>query len=305
MKHINVTPILDTVKATEASRIRSALSKTDGIYKFPCNNRPSVEFYGGAGPAIAEVDNIRIDDNGSVILLVLDDESNGERRYEVGLDSLYPGSLSAVMDLMDDNDGNPSELAERKIIRETWHYIGTLHRQTLLDNIKAVLRDILKSGASSVNVSDLHTEGLLDRIGKYCTPKDYAHNFILHEYALEDGKLSVTSNDEGCEYVFSEYDFSIDELEDILDQLEEVLGGINDGEFSIGKDGRVEPMAEKSTPNEKFSVKVHWDVCYRVDVEASSEEDAVEKARELAMVAPSSEYEWLEETDVSVSPASR
>lgn len=50
----------------------------------------------------------------------------------------------------------------------------------------------------------------------------------------------------------------------------------------------------------KYHIAVHWEVAYVDDIEASSEEEAYEKAKERAREAPSSDYQWLEETEVEV-----
>lgn len=49
-----------------------------------------------------------------------------------------------------------------------------------------------------------------------------------------------------------------------------------------------------------FKVTVWWEVAYVADnIKAKSEDEAIEKVRQLALNAPSSDYQWLQETDVS------
>ena len=51
---------------------------------------------------------------------------------------------------------------------------------------------------------------------------------------------------------------------------------------------------------QKFHVAVHWDVAYVDDIEAESEAKAIEIAEARALEAPSSDYQWLEKTNVCV-----
>ena len=51
---------------------------------------------------------------------------------------------------------------------------------------------------------------------------------------------------------------------------------------------------------QKFHVAVHWDVDYVDDIEAESEAKAIEIAEARALEAPSSDYQWLEKTNVCV-----
>lgn len=50
----------------------------------------------------------------------------------------------------------------------------------------------------------------------------------------------------------------------------------------------------------KFHVAIHWDVAFVDDIEAESDTKAIEIAEARALEAPSSDYQWLEKTDVCV-----
>ena len=50
----------------------------------------------------------------------------------------------------------------------------------------------------------------------------------------------------------------------------------------------------------KFHVAIHWDVAFVDDIEAESDAKAIEIAEARALEAPSSDYQWLEKTDVCV-----
>ena len=57
-------------------------------------------------------------------------------------------------------------------------------------------------------------------------------------------------------------------------------------------------ILEYPPAKKKYHVSVRWDVAYVDDIEASSEEEAVEIAKQKALEAPSSDWAWLEQTDV-------
>ncbi len=61
----------------------------------------------------------------------------------------------------------------------------------------------------------------------------------------------------------------------------------------------IEP--EKDATLKTYRVAVHWEVAWVDDITAKSTEEAYDKAREMARNAPSSDYQWLEETEVEVN----
>lgn len=54
-----------------------------------------------------------------------------------------------------------------------------------------------------------------------------------------------------------------------------------------------------------YAVSLHFDVSYSCEVEASSEEEAIDLIREKAKTAPSADFEWLGETGAKASPTER
>ena len=131
-----------------------------------------------------------------------------------------------------------------KRLAKSFNTICTEYKNALLDAIKNSLVTRLRVPlGKSLNVREIIYEGYFDVIGKYETPKNYPGNYILYGFGLDEkGNLSVESfdsDDSDCEWTFSEYDFSVSELNEILYLLESVMEGIEDGTFVVDEDFNV------------------------------------------------------------------
>lgn len=134
-----------------------------------------------------------------------------------------------------------TELPVKDLSKE-FHVIRNIYSAALLAKIKEFLVFLLPEGASTLDVSELYEESYFDRIGKYETPRDYPANYILNRFGLEDGHLFAEGDDvddPDREWTFSEYDFTVGELEEILHILEAIPNDIKKGFFHIGSKGKV------------------------------------------------------------------
>lgn len=102
MKHIDIQPLINAVKGIELQEARKALEAYGGSCTFNPELPPSVEYYGGAGPASASVRRISFGPEGpegkDIVIEVLDDTDGGT--FEISPSDLYPGSLLAIVDFM-------------------------------------------------------------------------------------------------------------------------------------------------------------------------------------------------------------
>ena len=68
-----------------------------------------------------------------------------------------------------------------------------------------------------------------------------------------------------------------------------------DPDAAVGGKARVE------RPLRRFRVVLHYEVAYVAEVEATTEDEAIDLVREKAKEAPSEDYEWLQETEAEAS----
>lgn len=100
MKHIDIKPLIDAVKNIEFQQMRDTLkSYFKRKYAFDPDCPPAVEFYGGNGPASADVKEIRLSDDGKTIIVEVWDNAYGGT-FEIKPDDIYPGHLVGLIDFM-------------------------------------------------------------------------------------------------------------------------------------------------------------------------------------------------------------
>lgn len=121
-------------------------------------------------------------------------------------------------------------------LQKTYQEAEKTYKEALLGKIKNILRNLSPNKPHHrLDVEEYYMEGEYNRICKYCTPKDFPSNFCLQSFNLDDGKLSVTGVDldSDGEWEFSEYDFGVDELEEIADLVEAVAESVENGEYGV------------------------------------------------------------------------
>lgn len=134
---------------------------------------------------------------------------------------------------------------EYRRLKGAYESVSSQYRYLLLTIIKDLLSDVLHIPlGKALDISAIVNEGYFDPIGKYTTPKDCPANFILYSFGLDkDGKLTVDGydyNDSDHEWTFSEYDFSVSELDEILSVLEGVQEELARGLFVMNDEFRIE-----------------------------------------------------------------
>ena len=114
-------------------------------------------------------------------------------------------------------------------------------RSELLKDIKDLIT-AASPRVKTLDVNELLQEDLVEKIGKYHTPKDYPANFVLFRFALDEGgSLSATGYDidSDGEWEFEEGDLTVVELSDIRKLLGAVRDGADSGDWTVGEDGDV------------------------------------------------------------------
>lgn len=99
MNHIDIKPLIDAVKNIESQQMQAVLKSCGGKHAFDPNCPPAVEFYGGNGPASADVKEIRLSDDGKTIIVEVWDNAYGGT-FEITPDDIYPGHLVGLIDFM-------------------------------------------------------------------------------------------------------------------------------------------------------------------------------------------------------------
>lgn len=66
-------------------------------------------------------------------------------------------------------------------------------------------------------------------------------------------------------------------------------------------EGYVKKLRSGNAPKKKYRVSIHWSVAYNDIVEATDEDEAYETVKERMSSAPSSDFEWLEQTEYDVN----
>lgn len=99
MNHIDIKPLIDAVKDIESQQMQAVLKSCEGKHAFDHNRPPAVEFYGGNGPASADVKEIRLSDDGKTIIVEVWDNAYGGT-FEITPDDIYPGHLVGLIDFM-------------------------------------------------------------------------------------------------------------------------------------------------------------------------------------------------------------
>lgn len=99
MNHIDIKPLIDAVKNIESQQMQAVLKSYGRKHAFDPNCPPAVEFYGGNGPASADVKEIRLSDDGKTIIVEVWDNVYGGT-FEITPDDIYPGHLVGLIDFM-------------------------------------------------------------------------------------------------------------------------------------------------------------------------------------------------------------
>lgn len=124
---------------------------------------------------------------------------------------------------------------------------SSLYRSTMFQEAKTLLRAICQHKEDDkediyIDVQCPYEGGDIERMGKYFTPRDYADNFILYGFGLEKGSLfadGMSVDDVNRRTTFSEYDLSNDEIGNIVEILDAVKDGIENGVYTVSGDGAV------------------------------------------------------------------
>lgn len=126
-----------------------------------------------------------------------------------------------------------------------YHTMENIYKAALIREIKAAIRSLIPEGPGSVDLLEAFEESFFDYICKYETPKDYPANYRLSRFGIDrSGKFFAEGDDvddSDREYTFSEYDFTTEELEIILDIIGQVPDDIRKGFLRLDGDGKVRP----------------------------------------------------------------
>ena len=127
-----------------------------------------------------------------------------------------------------------------EIHKKAFEQAVELYRKELLTTIKNLLKYINPSDERHyLDVEEYYTDGAHDRIGKYCTPKDYPANYSLGIFYISNGLLCIEGSDidDDREWEFGEHDLDIDELREIHDLLERVVEDVDNGDYYVHSSG--------------------------------------------------------------------
>lgn len=127
-------------------------------------------------------------------------------------------------------------------LAEAYRKIKNDYAASLLSLIKGQIRALCPDTAHQIDIADPVEEDYFDRIGKYDTPRDYPANYILLAFGIQNGRLYVTGrdvDDRDREDTFSEYDLTVEELEQIHFLLLDLKDYIDEGYFLVRPDGTV------------------------------------------------------------------
>lgn len=117
------------------------------------------------------------------------------------------------------------------------------YEKELIENTRATIKRLLPPKAKTIDLEYPMENGYCDPIDKYYTPKDEPGNYRLYRFGLEkNGKFFIEGTDrsDDCTYTFSEYDFTVDELnDDLLYELQTIEDYIKDGQLTIDENGKV------------------------------------------------------------------
>ena len=127
-------------------------------------------------------------------------------------------------------------------LHNEFHTIRNIYTTALLVEIKEILRTFLTDERSKLNISEI-IEEYFGEIGKYETPKDYPANYILKRFCLRNNESFYAEGDDidnpDGEWTFYEKDFTVSELEDILDGLRVIRCYMKRGFLRIDDEGNV------------------------------------------------------------------
>lgn len=126
-------------------------------------------------------------------------------------------------------------------LRKAYREAKKAYRESLLADIREKLRPLIPRTATAIDISEINNS-ILDPVDKYCTPKDYPGNFRLERFNLNDeGLFEADGNDhsDDSDWAFSEYDFEVDELEQISGLLDDVNDALENGKAVIDENGNV------------------------------------------------------------------
>ncbi len=145
-----------------------------------------------------------------------------------------------------DKDGNELWFEENKTLpmlevnKKAYEKLASVYRKELLVTIKNLLKYINPSDERHyLDVEEYYTDGAYDRIGKYCTPKDYPANYSLGIFYISNELLCIEGSDidDDREWEFGEHDLDIDELREIHDLLERVVEDVDNGDYYVHSSG--------------------------------------------------------------------
>lgn len=136
---------------------------------------------------------------------------------------------------------NKTVKAELKKLKKSYSEIAGKYSNALLNAIKEMLTNTFHiPQGEGMDIKEFLHDGIVDIPAKYETPKDYAANYVLFGFGIdESGKLAVKGydiKDSDCEWTFSEYDFTISELNEILSILEAIEEEIENGNYILDED---------------------------------------------------------------------
>ena len=92
-----------------------------------------------------------------------------------------------------------------------------------------------------------------------------------------------------------------DALQGLYDAFLRTVVDIFHRNIRFDKGGDSEKFVSCDHPKRRYRVALHWDVAYCDIIEADSEEEAIEKIREAAKDAPSSDWQFLQESEVEAT----
>ena len=136
---------------------------------------------------------------------------------------------------------NKTVKAELTKLKKSYSEIAVKYNEALLSAVKEMLTNTFHiPQGEGMNIKEFLDDGIVDIPAKYETPKDHAANYVLFGFCIDkSGKLAVKAydiEDSDCEWTFSEYDFTISELSDILSILEAIEEEIENGNYILDED---------------------------------------------------------------------
>lgn len=139
------------------------------------------------------------------------------------------------------------EAGSRERVSALYKAASSFYRSTMIQEAKKLLRAIYQHKDNDkedvyIDVRNLYENGDIERMGKYFTPRDSAENFILYCFGLEKGILfadGMSVDDVNRRITFSEYDLSSDEIGNIVEILDAVKDGIENGAYTVDDSGAV------------------------------------------------------------------